>query len=473
MYRLLLIALLLGLVIFQIQGEKIPLNDGAGIVGVELRTVSEGFLEHFDDEGYEAFLVQRILPFALLNMTFELFGFDMDPESFLHGILIFNFLALLLGIYWYLRIVKKLRSSAKMEVLGFVLMFGSFLVLKISWYEPFSPALFAYILGIGQVNYFIRYEKTKLFLVSLLGGFVWPTLFPVGMILIFMPNDKLVFKESERNFRVKYILPGLVLTAAMALFAVLFPERVFEGANLFEWLISLIALFIVITLGVNHSGIDWGKSLKLVQKKFKAERLTYLILSIGSYFLVIALLAVGKPSLSIKDFVFGILAYPVSKPLLFLISHFSFFGILIPLSIIFFSRISREAGKMGLGFSFLFILMMLFSLYGEAIWLAGFAPFMVLLILKGLRRYTLVAKDIWLIGFLNLMLSRFWYKINVEGLSESLSSQPNSFPAQRYFQHFGLTQSMPAYIIFLLVLVMMLLIIYYGKKRYAKAPDNI
>lgn len=471
MTRLLLVSLLLAIVIFQIQGEKIPIQEGAGWDGLGLREISEGFLDQFDDEGYNAFLVHRILPFALVNMIFGVLGFDMDHESLLHGILILNFLFLMLGCYWYFKIIKKLRSSTKMEILGFVLMFGTFLVLKLSWYEPFSPALFAFVLGIGQVNYFIRYEKTKLFLVSLLGGFVWPTLFPIGMILIFMPNDKLIFKEEKIKFKLSYLIPGLIFAALVILVYRLYDE----GGMLSGYLgfgLGLLSLILVFTLAVTYSGIDWLKSLRLFQKRLKAEKITYLLVSVGAYFVIVYLLAVGQSEFTLKEFIAGHFLHPVQRPLIFLISQFSFYGILIPLILVFFSRVSREMGKLGLGFTLVFIFMLLMGLYSDAIWWANVVPFLVLLLLKGLRRYTLISKDIWLLVICNLLLSKVWFEINREGLGDYMVSDPNGFPAQRYFQHFGLAQSIPMYLVYLIVFLLALLVVFLGKKRYAKAAGS-
>ncbi|TVP47428.1 MAG: hypothetical protein EA341_12745 [Mongoliibacter sp.] len=471
MTRLLLVSLLLAIVIFQIQGEKIPIHEGAGWEGLSLRGISEGFMEHFDDEGYDAFLVHRILPFALVNMVFGLLEFDMDPESLLHGILILNFLFLLLGCYWYFRITKKLRSSTKMEILGFALMFGTFLVLKLSWYEPFSPALFAFVLGIGQVNYFVRYEKTKLFLVSLLGGFVWPSLFPIGMMLIFLPNDKVIFKEEKDKFQIPYLFPGLVLGVLVVLASRFYGTAV----GVFDYLgiaLGLGFLILLITLALTYSGIDWRRSMQLFQKKIKAERLTFLLISVASYFVVIYLLAVGKSDFSFQSFLIGHFLHPVQRPLVFLTSPFSFYGILIPLTLVFFSRISREVGKLGLGFTLVFLIMLMFGLYSDALWWTNVIPFLVLLILKGLRRYTLLTKDIWVLCVLNVLLSKAWYQINTDGLSEALVEHPQAFPAQRYLQHFGLLQSDGVYVVYLAVLLLVLGFIFLGKKRYAKAPSG-
>lgn len=471
MTRLILVSLLLAIVVFQIQGEKIPVHDGAGMEGLSLRGVSEGFMEQFDDEGYDAFMVHRFLPFALVNMVFGLFEFDMDPESLLHGILILNFLFLLLGCYWYFKITKKLRSSTKMEILGFVLMFGTFLVLKLSWYEPFSPALFAFVLGIGQVNYFVRYEKTKLFLVSLLGGFVWPTLFPIGMILIFMPNDKLIFKEQKIRFQIHYLLPGLVFAAGVFLAYRFYVSEV-SLAGYLGIAIGLAILILLITLALIYSGIDWRKSFQLFQKKFKAEKITYLLLSIGAYFAVVYLLSVGKSDFTFKEFIAGHFLHPVQRPLVFLISQFSFYGILIPLTLVFFSRASREVGKLGLGFTMVFLFMLFFGLYSDALWWANVVPFLVLLLLKGLRRYTLINKDIWILAILNLLLSKAWFQINTNGMAERMLGEPSEFPAQRYFQHFGLMQSASMYMVYLAVLLLTLLLVFLGKRRYAKAPES-
>ncbi|MBW3466699.1 hypothetical protein [Arthrospiribacter ruber] len=465
MIRFLLIAILLAVVVFQIQGEKVPINEGAGLEGVPLRIVAEGFTDQFDDEGYDAFVIHRILPYALVNSIFVIFDFDMDPESLLHGILIFNFLILLLGCYWYFKLTKKLRSSVSMEILGFVLLFGNFLVLKISWYEAFHPGLFALVLGIGQANYFIRYEKTKLFLVSLIGGFVWPTLFPIGMVLIFLPSDKIVFRENENSLLGIYLIPT-VLCCVLTLIGVYFTGTE-HGVIWFG--LGLLTLASMVYFGLNASGVSWIKSFQLLQKRMKPERLAYLATSVAVYFLIISLLSVGKSEFGIVDFLKGIAVQGAERPLMFLISQFAFYGILIPIILVFFSRICREAGKLGLGFMVVFILIMILVFYADAYWWVQAIPFMVLLVLKGLRRYSLVNKDIWVLSLLSLLLSKFWFKINVEDLDQYILQNTDSWIAQRYFQHFGLMQSELVYYIYIIVFLAASALIFLGKKRYAKS----
>ena len=70
MIRFTLIAALLSVVFFQIVGEKVPINEGAMGDGLFFRNVAGNFLEKIEGGSYNAFQMQRVMPFAFVNVMF-------------------------------------------------------------------------------------------------------------------------------------------------------------------------------------------------------------------------------------------------------------------------------------------------------------------------------------------------------------------------------------------------------------------
>jgi hypothetical protein len=114
------------------------------------------------------------------------------------------------------------------------LFFANFAVLKNPWYDPFSTDLPTLVLGIGQANYFIKGNRQKLFLISILAGFVWPTMMLTGLLLIFLPSDQLPIypKEDPKSFFP--VLVSLVLFGILLLFSFL-TGRI-DGGNIWIFL---------------------------------------------------------------------------------------------------------------------------------------------------------------------------------------------------------------------------------------------
>ncbi len=480
MRRFVFTAFLLIIVILQIPGEKVPYNDGAGWDGVFYREVAAGFLQTVEEDGYNTYHLQRILPFAILNALYVITGIEINNDSLIKGILIFNFLALLLGIYWYFRIAKKIRASAALETLGFILLFFSFPVLKETWYEPFITDLFALVLGIGQMNYFLRYEKPKLFLVSLIGGFVWPTLWISGLLLLYLPNEKVIQQQELHPFHKWYLIPGGLLLGLFCYAFFAFSER--EGKSLWELarnLISMAAVLYFLLKVWQESRLKMGANVQLFQKKVKPERLIALIMGIIIFYGVVHLMAVGEPTFTAGHFAINLLIRPLQWPFNFLVNHFLYFGLLVPVAILFFPRVFREAGKLGIGFTMVFLLVMLLSLNSESRMVINYVPFILIPLLKAVRRYSIISKDLWILAVGNLLLSKFWYSINVHGIREAFETFDTSvymtFPAQRYFQHFGPWQSPWMYLLYGVLFIAALVLVYFGKRRYLKdgsAPES-
>jgi hypothetical protein len=76
-----------------------------------------------------------------------------------------------------------------------------------------------------------------------------------------------------------------------------------------------------------------------------------------------------------------------------------------------------------------------------------------------MNQYKLTIRFALIVMVLNLLISRFWYRINTEEIVEAFS-RPGldylEFPAQRYFMNFGPWQSHEMYYLFMALLLVSL-----------------
>ncbi|WP_228780216.1 hypothetical protein [Aquiflexum lacus] len=473
MQRSIFISVLLAIVIFQILGEKVPIHEGAYGDGLFYREVAVSFLDQIEDESYNIIQIQRLLPFAMVNMIFSLFGFDHDYDSLMSGMLIFHFLMLTPGIYWYFSLGKKMRLRSSLIFLGFVLLFVNFAILKETWYNPFSTDFTGLILGIGQVNYFVRHERQKLFLVSIIGGFVSPTLLLTGLILIFLPSDFMQMHEGERP---KSLFP--VLASAVLLFLLImvsaFTGRFATGEtwDIVLHKLSLLAMVAFVFVFMFKNTIQWKESWQLFRKKLKSQKAIRLMTILLAFVFIVFLLSGSNQNIHIESLAQAYFGDMLRYPLDFLVGHLLYFGFLIPLSLVFFPRMIKEMAKLGMGFTVLCLIFFVLLLNPESRLLMPFIPFLVFLLLKAVRTYRILDKDLYVVGGLNILLSTFWLPLNVNEMSASLMSVQkeviNAFPAQRYWMHFGDMMSFPVYFVGGILFCLLVYVAYRGKSRYIR-----
>jgi hypothetical protein len=438
-----LILVFLAIVIFQMIGEKVPYNDGAGWDGLSYREVAFNFLDQTREGGYNHYMVQRLLPFAFLNITFEFFNIPLQNDTLIKGILGLNFLVLLIGLWWYFDLVKFLGYTQQFQILGFILLFVNFPVLKVTWYEPFVTDLFAFVIGIGQLNFFIKKRKLALFILTIISGFVWPTSVIIGLIQ---------FKN--------WMWGILILGVGLLVFGFYqYSTRTGKpSTELFRHIVSLCAIYLFFYGILKNINLDWKRNLAFLIHKKNWLRLGLFTITLAGFYFTIQFLSNAEPSFGLKPFLAFLIIRPIQLPFNFLVNHFLYFGMLIPLAIFYFKEVFNASSAFGLGFVMVLFVIILLGLNSESRMIINILPLLILPVLQVLKRLTLGPIVIIGLGIINLFLSKFWYTINVPGILEAFATYNTEvymqFPAQRYFQHFGPWQNTEMFMLYGIGLVL-------------------
>jgi hypothetical protein len=468
--RILLISLLFIITLYSIKGEKVPINEGTMGNGIFFRKVAIEFVDVIDADSYNIWQLQHIMPFALVHVVYVIFGFDLEPAPLLSGMVLANGLFLVIGLYWFLQISRKLRLSSELEALGFILLFFNFVLLKEIWYNPFSTEMAALMIGLGQVNYFVRYDKNKLFLVSIVGAFVSPFLLPLGLLLMVFPGDKLELLEDKNE---KSAFP----TLAIAFFILLMLGVGFltgrfdqEWQHIVLFVLSLASLSAFLYWLMMQNQVDWIRSWNKLGRKLKTEKILPFFGGLIAFTGLLWLLSGSNSNVSLKALTNAFLSGFLKHPFDFLTGHLMYYGMLVPMALVFLPRIIKETALLGIGFTLGMILALLFSLHPDSSTLMPFIPLLFLALIKAVRRYRIQRKDLIGLGVLNLLLSMWWVRLNVSGMEEGfLSGETAGFPAQRYWMHFGNEQSLGVYGVVLVLGMILFFLVERRRRRYVRS----
>jgi hypothetical protein len=471
--NLFLIAFLALIVFFQINGEKVPVNEGAIGDGIFYREVSRFFLDDMDNAGYNLVQLTRILPFALLNLSFSTFHIVKDNDSLLSGMIIWQVIYLALAVYWYFRICKKLRLKIAQTTIGFILLFFNYAWLKSVWYHPFTPDLMAFALGMGQVNYFLRYEKFKLGMVTILGIFVSPLLLISGVLMLFLPGDKLPFYEGERpksTFPVlasffTFLIVGIAGWFIWSWSAAPLLDQVMHGAAL------LILPVIIIYVAVNNS-IDWESAITQLKKRTKVDRLSRGIMGLMGILLILVMLSGNNSGLGVISFLRESGRAALKFPADFIISTSLQWGLLFLFTLVYMQRFLQEMGKLGWAVCIIVVVGIILFPFTKPSALAAWIPIWGVILIKALRRYRWTNKDLILDGAIALAISLAWLTINSDSLISYLrngdSALLSSFGVQKWALHYPGLISFTSLILSALVLGLLGGYFYVRRKRYQR-----
>lgn len=473
MRQLFLIALLALIVFLQINGEKIPVNDGAFGDGVFYREVGQTFLESIEEQGYNLIQLTRILPFAFLNLSFSAFHIVKDFDGMRNGMIIWQVVFLGLSVYWYFRICNKLRLKVPVMTLGFILLFFNFTWLKEFWYHPFSPDGAAFALGMGQANYYLRYEKFKLGLFTILGVFVSPLLLISGMLMLLLPGDKLVFYPETRPKSAVPLVIALIIPVFLATMGWgIWGWRTAPWYSQISYAIALLAL-IPLSVGVAiQNPIDWEASQKMLKKRTRIEKLNKGIMGLAAVLMILVLLSGNNDPLGIGSLAREIGAGLFRFPLDFILGFGLQWGLGILLTALYLNRFAEELGKQGWAPVIIIMLGMIFLPFFSPLTLAAWVPLWIVILLKAIKRYRWGNKDLIIQGSIALLLSFCWLKINspqlADWLASSGSTDSSGFEIQKLAFHWEAYRSWASYLVCLLGFALISYFLQLRRKRYQR-----
>lgn len=451
-YALLTIALL-ALVALSVFGETIPVNDGAGFDGEFYREVFRDFSSTFFSTGYDAFRIQRIFPFCLMNIVYGFAGIPLTNAHMINGMYVLLFLNIGLQLFIFFKYARFLKWKPVTTVILFALFFFNFPTLKLAGYNPFQTDTFAVTIALVSYYLLLRNRIAASYAVSLLGLVTWPVVTIINAVLILFKTtkDEANAAPTENNSKfgaylyrsipIAYTLgAGAIVLACF----VLHKQCVLEGLLQTQpspWLIafSLVAMAALLWFLFGHHKTA---PFPYTPRQFVSAFSLRSAIALAIPFIVV------KAALSLytnddfffdsKQFFLQIILRPLKFPGITVAGHVAYWGALPLMVLLFFRDFAKKFCEATPGHALAFLALAFFALDSEARHIAPFLPLMLVPLAKILDKCIFPPKFAIFVVILQLTLSHFYIPLNVEGFAQALESG-NFYtePAQRYFMNFG------------------------------------
>ena len=470
--RSILIVGLLILVMMSTLGEKVAYNNGVGWDGQWYFAVCQDFLHNIFNHTYDTYRIQRILPFAIINIVLTILGIEPTIANCTLCISAMNFCMIALGVFMFIKISDQLKLKLPIEIIGFSALFLNYPILKLNGYYPFLTDTFAISIAICLLYFFLSQKKVPITLI-IIGGFVWPTLLMMGLVLAHMPSKAMIqsapmTKKDKQELRlIKCLLMAFIPLGYLIFWVALFYikhiniQKTYNGepfANLYMLAISLIC--IVLYFGYMLKTIQFSprQQIKAFITLLERNNLIAFTLTVLCTHMFINYLSNGKSLVSIWQMIaLRLIVPPTTDPLVFIVTSFMYYGPCMLFLLFYWKGVLNVVYTFGYSYFMLVILGLIMSVNTESRHMITFVPMLMIPLLKYMNES--LSEKINLsqsLSFLtcSLLISRFWYKINVPGIESAFAQNVlTQFPAQRYFMSHGPWMSHTMYLVFLLVTV--------------------
>ncbi len=483
--RIVLVGILIGILIYSFTGEKLPYNNGLGWDGEDYFSILQNFSDSYLSHGINAYHIQRILPFALLHYSYTLLGVEVTPQSAVAGCSILNFLCILLTVLFFFKISRNRKWSPMIETIAFAICFFNVSVLKIFGYNTLLTDCPAYLLSYMAIYYFLTNNKIMEVMVGIMAMVTWPILALVIWIMAFFPRDGV--QQLNENDKPSIVLSFLVRAAYCLWLPLLFivvsvamtyvhPERPFlewfnhrHPFNYSHACICIFATAVLFFFASKSFNLNWKGIFSTIFQKRN------LFIIIGSFVGFVCLYMAskyygGENSFSASGQIVALQEYPASDFLVVLETHFLYLGLFFLMIVLLWKEYVKEVcKKYGIGLLLVSMLGLIFVTEIETRKLISFYPVFMIPLMGVIEKKNFKNWVPFAFVLTSLVLSFFWWRINVPGIEESFIARIDNyraFPAQRYFMFMGPWQCRMVYMITLTAEVIMgASIVYLHKKK--------
>jgi hypothetical protein len=418
---------------------KIPFNDGFGWDGAQYARWVSSLPEELLSGSLDSYYVKRILPSFLVSLPARVLGLPITRDYIVYGFCIGNALcAYLTGLFWF-RICAALAVSGPQALLGLVLLVANYPVIKQSGYYGVLTDLFALAAATAMLDCWIRGQRRGLAIAVLASMFCWASTSILGSLLLLFPRGSMFSLGRLSRYSVwtgwigalGYAAAGIAGSLAL----VILHKQVTPVA---PWL-AFLPLSILIASAYIY--LVARTVLEIVSTGEGEPQLTgctgrsvfFWFLLIPGVVLVQRIVAPGTFAGALRPEV--LILGSISRPGLFLVGDFSYYGTIAVLGALFLPAVVRKAGELGLGLLGAVAFGLALNLYPESRMSLNVAPFFVLPLTLALPNSHLTASQWVFVAVCQFATSKIWLPIAATAADFSGSLQ--AYPAQFYFASHG------------------------------------
>ena len=466
---------LLILVTVSFIGEKIPINNEAGYDGIFYYNVAQNFSSDFWTTGYDPFRIFRIFPFFLINLFFETFNIEPTHANLMHSIQVLHFFNLAIQLVFFFKLVRLNAWKQTTSAIIFGCYFFNYFVLKNCGYENFLTDSFANTIFLVSYYYLLREKFIRAISISFLGILTWPTLTYTIWLLYFFKdpfaqNAPRIKLHTGKTLAIAFPLMSVGAVAMLYLMhkQPLLESMLFTQASIPLLLASAVAWAVFLMAFFRHTDYKFYTPFTYIRNFFSRPSWKKIAIVFIPYAAITLFLRAHSNDEIYFDeiaFILQIILRPLKYPLITPIAHICYFGIL-PLLVFFsFRNYSKEFFDRSAGYALAFLAFIFFATDSESRHIHPLLPMILVPLGSVLDKMNLGAKAAAALLALQLLLSHFYIRINIDGMAEAFANNEYHGFAQRYFMNYGPWMSIETYIAWGIISVIAAILVYLIVRR--------
>ena len=165
--------------------------------------MAQTFSEKINGDSYNTYKIQHILPFALINTIFNIFGWDKSNTQIMTAMIILCILVVIVSLICFFKTSNTLRLNTTLEIIAFSAIFYNYPILKHLGYYPLQTNIFAFMLGIMIFYFFIKRKKWLIILTGILLIVIYSSVYIIIHLLV----------KGESNFDLQVLIVQTSLRA--------------------------------------------------------------------------------------------------------------------------------------------------------------------------------------------------------------------------------------------------------------------
>lgn len=380
--------------------------------------------------GLNSYSAQRVFPMILVRELMDLLRMPLLNTGILRVFEVLDAVCVVGALGFVTLAARHMRLSRA----GFlVVLIGSFFNYSALYWLPFDPVLtdsMGVLVGAASLWAYLSRRYAALAVISVIGGFVWPSAAQCGMVLLFFPRPRAGEEDSAArpddpalddapsalDTGIAALLAAAIGTASFHFAAV---PQLWKEHALHPSLLRLSCGLLTVYAFAGFRALVRVKATLRQLLRFDASSLysrglaVVVWLVVGSLTKWIAQAPTKRlpqaPPIGMSDVFQGLMVRAVTRPLGFLWAHGGFFGPLVLLLFVFWPRVSAASRRLGFGLDAILALTLFFSFNSESRGMIALAPLVLPLVAVACARLPWTPSRLFQLALITLGASKLWF----------------------------------------------------------------
>ena len=425
-------------------GEVYPANEGLSTDGYVFASLVSDFKNSFY---FDAYYVHRIFPSLIVRIFFNTFSININNQNIFSAFQILNLVGITLSCYFLKKIFILFNIGCKKQLLGFTLFLINFGIMKFPFYLPVMTDTLALMLGTALLYFYLKNNTIGIIACTIMLAFTWPMGYYQGLLLIAFPINSLPFSQPFKWQ--KSIVHGISVMYIIILITIfiIIEKRDIEISFVARIDKNLLPLSIagIILLYFFFAKIFLNKTLlnvSLFFNKINYKRLIVSVFVFSIVFIIIHFLNPNPiPTYSTAQTLRDPTIYSLIKPLITIVSHTTYFGMVICIVLLFWNSFCKTVSQMGWGLvAALGLNLFLFGITPQSRHLINILPWIIVFLMLTINKYSFSNSFYVVVGILCFITSKIWLSFNNYADYPPMQLDKNGsigFPHQKLWMNIG------------------------------------